>query len=92
MGRNGKEQFDVRCVQAPAESKIVDDFTDEVNVDLDPADAERAYGDGFRYQWRRRIHRDAHALKIASYEHVTGSLGSLRVGNPGGGRGPSGAK
>jgi len=74
------------------ESKILDGFTDEVNVDLDPADAERAYGDGFRYQWRLRIHRDAQTRKIAFCDHVTGRLGSLRVEMPGGGRGPSGAK
>jgi hypothetical protein len=80
--RNGKGRFDVRCVQAPVESKILGDFTDEVNVDLDPADADRTYGDGFHYQRRLRIHRDAQTLKIAFRDHVTGRSGSLRVEMP----------
>ena len=79
MERNGEGRFDVRCVQASVESKILDDFTDEVNVDLDPADAERTSGDGFHYQRRLRIHQDAQTLKIAFCDHVTGRLGSLRV-------------
>ena len=56
MRRNGEGRFDVRCVQAPVESEILDDFTDEVNVDLDPADAERAYGDEIgRASCRERV-------------------------------------
>jgi len=85
-GGKYKGRFEVRCVQASVESKILDDFTDEVNVDLDPADAERASGDGFHYQRSLRVHRDAQTLKIAFCDHVTGRLGSLRVEIPGGGR------
>lgn len=78
-GGRYKGRFDVRCVQATAESKVIDDFTDEVTLDLAPADAERTDEEGFHYQRQFRISADARVLKIAFCDHATGRLGSLRV-------------
>jgi VWFA-related protein len=78
-GGRFKGRFDVRCVQAAVDSKVIDDFTDEVTLDLAAADAERTSEEGFHYQRQFRINADAHALKIAFCDHATGRLGSLRV-------------
>lgn len=91
-GGRYKGRFDVRCVQATAESKVIDDFTDEVTLDLAPADAERTDEEGFHYQRQFRIGADAHVLKIAFCDHVTGRLGSLRVPLTGASGKRSGAK
>ncbi|MBI5086548.1 MAG: VWA domain-containing protein [Acidobacteria bacterium] len=72
-------RFDVRCVQTSAESKVLDDFTDEVNLNLKPADAERTHGEGFNYQRKLRIRHESRVLKIAFCDHVTGRLGTLRI-------------
>lgn len=84
-GGRYKGRFDVRCVQASVESKVPDDFTDEVNLDLPPADAERTFEEGFHYRRQLTIQKGAHILKVAFCDHVTGRLGSLRIqlGNDG---------
>lgn len=81
-GGRYKGRFDVRCVQASVESNVLDDFTDAVNLNLAPAEAERTYEDGFHYQTRLRIRPDTRTLKIAFCDHVTGRLGSLRMELP----------
>jgi len=86
-------RFDVRCVQASVESKVLDDFTDEVNLNLQGAEAERAYEEGFHYRRQLRIQPEAHTLKIAFCDQVTGRVGSLRIqlveeGRAVGGAGP----
>jgi len=76
-------RMDIRWVQATVESKVIDDSTDEVNLNLALAEAERTHGEGFNYQKRLRIQPDAQTLKIAFCDHVTGRVGSLRVEIPG---------
>lgn len=76
-------RMDIRWVQATVESKVIDDSTDEVNLNLALAEAERTHGEGFNYQKRLRIQPDAQTLKIAFCDHVTGRVGSLRVEFPG---------
>ncbi|MBN9661522.1 MAG: VWA domain-containing protein [Acidobacteria bacterium] len=83
-GDRHRGRFDVRCVQAAVDSKVIDDFTDEVNLNLAAADAERTHEEGFHYQRQFRINADAHVLKIAFCDHATGRLGSLRVPLTGG--------
>jgi VWFA-related protein len=72
-------RFDFRCVQTSVESKPLDDFTDEVNLNLRLAEAERTHEEGFHYQRRLRIQQGTQTLRIAFCDHVTGRLGSLRV-------------
>jgi VWFA-related protein len=72
-------RMDIRWVQATVESKVIDDSTDEVNLNLALAEAERTYGEGFNYQKRLRIQPDTQTLKIAFCDYVTGRVGSLRV-------------
>lgn len=69
----------MRWVQASVESKVLDDLTDGVNLNLQPADAERTFEEGFHCQRRLRIQPVAHKLKIAFCDHVTRRLGSLRI-------------
>ncbi len=75
-------RFDVRIVQATVESKVLDDFTDEVNLDLKPPEATRTHGEGFNYERKLRIQPGTSTLKIAFCDHATGRLGSLRVQLP----------
>ncbi|MBA3976024.1 MAG: hypothetical protein C0504_17595 [Candidatus Solibacter sp.] len=75
-------RMDIRWVQATVESKVVDDSTDEVNLNLALAEAERTHGEGFNYQKRLRIQPQTRTLKIAFCDHVTGRVGSLRVEIP----------
>ncbi len=75
-------RMDIRCVQATVESKVIDDVTDEVNLNLALAEAERSYGEGFNYQRRLRIQPDTRTLKIAICDYVPGRVGSLRVEIP----------
>jgi VWFA-related protein len=72
-------RFDVRCLQASAESKVLDDFTDEVSLNLQPSEAERTHEEGFNYRRRLRIRPEAHTLKVAFCDQVTGRVGSLRI-------------
>lgn len=75
-------RFDVRFVQATVESKVLDDFTDEVNLNLKPPEATRTHGEGFNYDRKLRIRPGAHTLKIAFCDHATGRVGSLRMQLP----------
>lgn len=75
-------RFDVRCVQTSADAKVLDDFTDEVNLRLLPPEAARTNGEGFNYDRKLRIQPGARTLKIAFCDHATGRVGSLRVQLP----------
>jgi VWFA-related protein len=75
-------RFDVRLVQSTVESKVLDDVTDEVNLNLKPPEAARTHGEGFNYERKLRIQPGASTLKIAFCDHATGRLGSLRVQLP----------
>jgi hypothetical protein len=75
-------RMDLRFVQATVESKVVDDSSDTVNLNLALPEAERTYGEGFNYQRRLRILPETQTLKIAFCDYVTGRVGSLRVEIP----------
>lgn len=76
-------RMDLRFVQATVESRVVEDASDAVNLNLALAEADRAYGEGFNYRRRLRIRPDTPTLKIAFCDYVTGRVGSLRVEIPG---------
>jgi len=76
-------RFDVRILQASAESKVLEDFTDEVNLNLAPAEAARTLGEGFHYERRVQVRPEALMVKVAFCDHETGRLGTLRMELPG---------
>lgn len=70
-------QFDIRYAQRTAEGAVVDDFTDEVPLDLTAERAKRASSEGFAYRRRIELKPDAAAIRIALCDPATGRVGSL---------------
>ncbi|MDX2149571.1 MAG: PIN domain-containing protein [Bryobacteraceae bacterium] len=58
---------------------VVQDFTDEVPVNLDAADAARTRSEGFAYTRVITLEPAAATLKLALCDHQTGRAGSVLV-------------
>jgi hypothetical protein len=72
----------VRCLQQSVEANRLEDFTDEVSLNLDVAGARRTVEQGFNYRREIEFRPGAHTLKVAVCDRATGRLGSLRITLP----------
>lgn len=70
-------KFDVRFAQRTADGQVLEDFTDEVPLDLTEEDALRTQVEGFAYRRRIDLMPGVESLRIALLDGASGRVGSV---------------